>query len=156
MKFKLLKGFLIGHLVVVLLGSGLIKQQHQVIDRILLHYASWTGGGFGYSFFSPNVGNQTVVKTYTLTAEGQLRQDALGAGKSLFDSRFSAMIHVFRNQKAFELIARITASYMFARYPGCQSTYVCIGEFRPPSMVGYRRGDQSQFREIYNGIYTLN
>jgi len=155
-KTKLIKGFLIWHLLVVVLGSGLIKISNRTLEGVLLRYSSWTGGGFGYSFFSPNVGNQTVIKTYTMTEGNVLKQDAFGTGDNLFDCRFSAVIHTFRNQKAYELMSRIVASYLFAKYPGSGPAFISVGEYVPQSMAEYRTlRKESRFREIYNGTYTL-
>lgn len=156
MKYTLIKSFFALHLLIVLLGSGLIKQNNKLAEAFLLRYASYTGGGFGYSFFSPNVGNQTVVKAYTLDRKKQLRQDAYGIGKNLFDSRLSAVIHTFRNQKAYELTSRMIASHVFANRPGTGVTFISIGEYVPPLMKEYRLHQKtSVFREVYNGTYTL-
>jgi hypothetical protein len=156
MKHKLLKGFLLFHLCIVVLGSGLMKvSDNQVFDGLMLRYSSWTGGGFGYSFFSPNVGNQTVVKTYTLIGHKMLKQDAFGTGKDILDCRFSSVLHTFRNHKAYELMSRVVASYIFAKYPDAGPTYISIGEYMPPTMAEYRLSRKgNHFREICNGTYT--
>lgn len=156
MKERLLKSFLYFHLCVVVLGSGLVNVcNNQVFDGMMLRYSSWTGGGFGYSFFSPNVGNQTVVKTYTLIDGEELKQDAFGTGTNILDCRFSSVLHTFRNHKAYELMSRVVASYIFAKYPNAGPTYISIGEYMPPTMAEYRKFRKgNRFREICNGTYT--
>jgi hypothetical protein len=155
MKTLLLKIFFTVHLVVILVGSNLVQYQSKAIDSIVLPYSSWTGGGFGYSFFSPNVGNQTVVKVYTLNSRKELQQDAFGTGAHIFDSRFSSAIHTFRNKKAYELLSRVIASYVFVKYPGSSITHVSVGEYLSPSMSDYRLHKQGiRYAEVYNGTYT--
>ncbi|CAM3952648.1 hypothetical protein SAMN06265348_104148 [Pedobacter westerhofensis] len=157
MKNLIFKGFLIAHLCTVLLGSGLIKITNKSFEAALCRYTLWTGGGFGYSFFSPNVGNQTVIKTYTLTARQQLKIDAFGTGRNMFDSRFSSAIHTFRNQKAYELMSRVVVSYISTKYPHQGPVFISVGEYKPESMEQYRAGTKSgKFYEVYNGTYTYN
>jgi hypothetical protein len=157
MKHLIFKGFLLVHLCFILMGSGLFKTSNKTLNSTISRYSLLTGGGFGYSFFSPNVGNQTVVKTYTLTAGQQLRIDAFGSGKSMFDSRFSSAIHTFRSQKAYELMSRVVVSYLSTRYPQAGPVYISIGEFAPQTMAEYRANKKAaHFREVYNGTYHYN
>lgn len=154
MKTLYLKLFFGIHLVFVFLGSNLFDYKSKTIDHIVLPYASWTGGGFGYSFFSPNVGNQTVVKVYTLLPDKTLKQDAFGTGTSLLDSRFGAAIHTFRNRKAYELMSRIIASYVFSRYPESGITHISVGEYQTPDMASFRSNQlAAKYREVYTGTY---
>ncbi|WP_276088250.1 hypothetical protein [Pedobacter sp. JY14-1] len=155
MKLKLLKLLFSFHLLIVFLGSNLFEYKSKFLDNIILPYAAWTGGGFGYSFFSPNVGNQTVVKAYTLHSDKTLRQDALGAGTDMLDNRFGSVIQTFRNQKAYELMARTVAAYVFAKYPDAGVTHISVGEYQSPGISEYRKNKpKARFREIYNGTYT--
>lgn len=150
-----LKLFFAIHLLFVFVGSNLFEYKSKTIDSIVLPYASYTGGGFGYSFFSPNVGNQTVVKVYTLKSDKTLRQDAFGTGTTMFDSRFGAAIHTFRNRKAYELMSRIVASYVFAKYPGSAIAHISVGEYQVPTVTAYRLNrSAATYREVYTGTYT--
>ncbi|MNL20080.1 hypothetical protein D3C87_1413110 [compost metagenome] len=155
MKTIYLKLFFALHLMFVLIGSNLVEYKSKTIDKIVLPYASWTGGGFGYSFFSPNVGNQTVVKVYTLRPDKTLRQDAFGTGTSLFDSRFGAVIHTFRNRKAYELMSRIIASYVFNKYPGSAIAHISVGEYQMPKIEAFNANQPAaRYMEVYTGTYT--
>ena len=155
MKIVCFKFFLGIHCFFILLGSGLFQFKSKLMDRLIGQYAGWTGGGFGYSFFSPDVGNQVIVKTFTLLPNEALKEDIIGTGTDMFDSRFSAVLHTFRNEKAYELMSRVAVSYMVAKYPGAHRVYVAIGEYEAPSITAYRKERRSShFREICSGIYV--
>jgi hypothetical protein len=150
--------FLLGmHLLIVALGSGIINIHGRVWDACITRYCSWTGGGFGYSFFSPNVGNQTVVKTYTVDAQRHIYQDAFGTGDDIAGSRISSVIHTLGNHHAYELLSRMLVSNLYKKYPEANGVYVCIGEFVPPSAKQFRlKTAKDNFREVFTGTFVYN
>lgn len=155
MKNKILSIFLVFHLCIVLAFSDLfpIDRFSENTQRIIGAYSSWTGGGHGYSFFAPNVGNQNVAKSFTLLENGEMIVDAYGGGENNFEVRMSSFIHSMHNSKVPELTARIISSYCFGKYENSKLVSVSLGKYVAPEIEEFARGEQASYQEHYMGTF---
>jgi len=158
MKNKIISVFLIFHICIVVLFSDLfpIKLYPECVQRIVAVYSSWTGGGHGYSFFAPDVGNQNVAKSFTLLENGELIIDAYGSGENSFEVRMSSFIHSMHNSKVPELTARIISSYCFGKYEDSKLVSVSLGKYVAPEIEEFATGGQANYQEFYMGTFQRN
>ncbi len=120
----------------------------------MLTYGSWTGSAFGYSFFSPDVGTETVARVYTVLPDNELKTDAFGQADNIFDTRLVTLINAYGNNKSYELLSRTLVSYIFSKYPTATKTYISIGKYIPCAMKDYpAKNTAPAFKEIVNGLY---
>lgn len=132
------------------------KLKVHFIDRFVDVYSSWTGGGHGYSFFSPDVGYQNAAKVFILTQQDSLITEAFGDNKSHLDARISSFIHSAYNIQVFELNARLLSAYVFGMHPDAKVVEISLGKYIIPDLKDYTANSESHFSEYYKGIYSRN
>ncbi|MFN7115635.1 MAG: hypothetical protein ACK4TA_02490 [Saprospiraceae bacterium] len=157
MKSRFIIYFLAFHLLIIITGSILMpffKLKVHFIDRLVDVYSSWTGGGHGYSFFSPDVGYQNAAKVFILTENDSLIVEAFGGNKNHLDARISSFIHSAYNIKVYELNARLLSAYIFGTYPDAKVVEISLGKYIIPDLKTYHTQPDAQFSEYYKGIYS--
>lgn len=124
------------------------------VDRFVDVYSSWTGGGHGYSFFSPDVGYQNAAKVFILTKNDSLIVEAFGGNKTHLDARISSFIHSAYNIKVYELNARLLSAYVFGAYPDAKVVEISLGKYIIPDLRDYATHPLPEFVEYYQGVYS--
>ncbi|HMO39545.1 MAG TPA: hypothetical protein PKC76_16195 [Saprospiraceae bacterium] len=149
--------FLCFHFITIIIGAIVLpfgKCNLGYAGRLLDVYASWTGGGHGYSFFSPDVGYQNVAKVFILTENDSLLVEAFGGNKTHLDARISAFIHSAYNIKVYELNARLLAAYVFGIYPEAKVVEISLGKYIIPNLNEYATNPEPDFSAYYEGTYS--
>lgn len=157
MKSRIFTFFLWFHLLVIVTGAILIpfcKLRVDFVDRFIEVYSSWTGGGHGYSFFSPDVGYQNAAKVFILNAQDSLIVEAFGGNSNHLDARISSFIHSAYNIKVYELNARLLSAYIFGAYPDAKVVEISLGKYVIPDLSEANLGKEPEFAAYYSGVYS--
>jgi hypothetical protein len=156
-RITVLKIFFGGHLVIVFLGSSLIPFDFvlEFLAPAVSTYSAWTGGGHGYSFFSPNPGNQVIAEaSWRDSASNEIETEYFGVGGSEFQRRVSSTLTNFLNADVYDLAGRTVAAWVIGHHqPRPDHVLVRLVEIIPPPL--HEPLEKATRREVkYEAVFT--
>jgi hypothetical protein len=144
-------------LAIVCLGSSLIPFDFtpDFLAPALATYSAWTGGGHGYSFFSPNPGNQVIAEaSWRVSASNEIETESFGLGGSEFQRRVSSTLTNFLNADVYDLAGRTVAAWVIGQnQPKPNHVLVRLIEIIPPPL--HQPLEKAPRREVkYEAVFT--
>jgi hypothetical protein len=147
-----------GHLAV--LGSGMIRKpfmQTRAAFEIKKIYQMITSAGASYGFFSPNIGNEFLVRFEIMPghiavslADCVSHEVALRVGNM---NRY--FLYKYDNENHKRALAASLTAPIFDRFPKAERVTFIAELYFIPTMVRYQEGDRPNRKEIYRAVFTL-
>ena len=140
----------------MLIGSSLIPFDvvPEFLSPAICTYAAWTGGGLGYSFFSPNPGNQVIAEASWRNSEtGEVETEYFGSASNEFQRRVSSTLVNFLNARVYDLAGRTVAAWVIGQNrPRPQYVLVRFIEIIPPLQKGFETRSKRDLK--YEAVFT--
>lgn len=126
-------------------------------DGYVILYEAVTGAGGGFGFFSPNIGNQFLVR-FQMDGQGkavemkELVSDEVSV-RTINMNRY--FVEKFENEKSKRAIAASLSAYIFNKFPNLKSLEFIVDFYKLPSIAEYREGQRPSTSEVYRAKFNL-
>jgi hypothetical protein len=112
-------------------------------------------GGHNYSFFSPDIPTQTIVKCEIIYKSGDTSTVAFEESINSFTLRSTYLFQLLSDNHDYETAAKIADRYCFGiGGVNTRTVRVSIGKFIVPSIADYKAGKPYGFSELYTETFT--
>ncbi|HMB63687.1 MAG TPA: hypothetical protein VKN36_11480 [Eudoraea sp.] len=147
------------HLVLVnlFIWTNFENKETSGIYEYLRIYRDFSGCFRDYSYFAPNVANDTRAGFITKTEQETLHFLSFRAENEVVNTRYNNVISSgMRNPEVRELFSRSWATAIFGRDEKIQEVTVFAEAYLVPSIAEYRAGERPFWKVIYVGSFEKN
>jgi hypothetical protein len=144
------------------MAIGLLKikpPQHHWAVRAARWYASLTGSGVGYGFFSPNIPPQILMEFDIEAPDGKITrstlQESAGSDVNLrLGNMMRMMMNTYKDKIVFRSMGASLDASMYKRYPEAKSITLHASIYDLPRMDEYRDGKRVVTTEVYSARFA--
>ncbi|ASZ10960.1 hypothetical protein CK934_08225 [Chitinophaga sp. MD30] len=140
------------HLAVVALHAAHIREWNvrpAWLPKILAAYGDYTGAGNIFSFFAPQIGEETTVLYTVVDPLGNQEVCQLQTANAECDRRVQTIYNFFNITEARDLLAQSCASYMLRQHPQGQWIRVTVVSHEIPTMSAFNNGARPKWVPIF-------
>lgn len=140
------------HLAVVALHAAHLREWNikpAWIPNIIAAYGDYTGAGNIFSFFAPQIGEETTVLYTVVDPTGHQEVCQLQAANAEGDRRIQTIYNFFNIPEARDLLAQSCASYMLRQHPQGKWIRVTVVSHEIPTMSAFNNGTRPKWVPIF-------